>query len=73
MIPQAHEDSNGTHLPFNDFCDVFDTIRTLVFGSDNPTNSEIDLLSLKEKEINNFMIEGLEARRQTITKGVNNA
>ena len=67
MIPQTQEDSNGTHLPFNDFCDVFDTIRTLSFGSHNPTEEEIDLLSSKEKELNNFMIEGLKNREQTTT------
>ena len=66
MIPQEKE-SNRTSYPWNDFCSVFDAIRTLSFGSHNPTEEQIDLLSLKEKEINNFMIEGLKNRQQTTT------
>ena len=66
MIPQEKE-SNRTNYPWNDFCNVFDAIRTLSFGSHNPTEEQIDLLSLKEKELNNFMIEGLKNREQTTT------
>ena len=66
MIPNEHKEKSGTYHPFNDFCIALDAIRKLPLDPKTATESEVALLSLKEDENNNAMMEGL-ANRKNIT------
>ena len=67
MIPKEHQESSGHYYPFRDFCVALDTIRKLPLDFENTTESEIDLLTLKENEMSNAMMEGLANRKQQPT------
>ena len=63
MIPKEHKETSGHYYPFRDFCVALDAIRKLPLDFKNTTESELDLLTLKEDEMSHAMMEGLAKRK----------